>query len=178
MIKSSQRYDFGKLKVIGKGTQGIVYKIDSERCIKIFKSAVACKGEVEALQLAQKNRHFPKLFEFGDKYIIREYVKGIPLDKYLEKEPLTLEWSIKIVDLYDALKEVGFHRLDTVLFHIYVTKGGLLKMIDPAKSLKLSIVYPKRLLKGLWKLGYQKIFLNHVKAVRPELYRLWMVEKK
>ena len=43
-VKMYSNYDLDKLKFIGKGTQGNVYKIDSERCIKIFKAREACQG--------------------------------------------------------------------------------------------------------------------------------------
>lgn len=178
LIEGHINYDVSKFEFIGKGSHGEVYRIDSVRCIKIFKKADVCKSEAAALETAQKDRHFPKLFEYGDKYIIREYIEGIPLDKYLEENPLTPDLSLKIIDLYNALKKVGFSRRDTALFHVFITEDGLLKMIDPAKSLNLTTVYPERLLRGLRRLGYKKTFLSHVKAVKPKLYRLWMAGKK
>lgn len=85
-IKLSPNIDIKDLEFIGKGTQGKVYKIDSDRCIKIFKSKKECSDELETLLMAQSNAHFPRLYESGANYIIREYINGIELNEYLSKK--------------------------------------------------------------------------------------------
>ena len=59
-----------KLMLLGSGTQGSVYKINEEKCIKIFKKKVDCINEVNTLLMAQLDNHFPKLYSYGEKYII------------------------------------------------------------------------------------------------------------
>jgi predicted Ser/Thr protein kinase len=172
-IKKCGSFNIKELEFIGKGIHGKVYKIDSERCIKIFKKNEFFQKELETLQMAQGNAHFPKLYEWGDGYIIREYIDGIELDKYLKKNPLTIELSRKILNLYEAMKEVGFSRLDTVLFHIFVTKNGDLKLIDTARVMKETTAYPKLLLKDLKSLKCKDEFLKHVKTLRYDLYQSW-----
>lgn len=162
-----------ELQLLGRGTQGKVYKIDSQRCIKIFKSKLVCKDEFESLMMAQIDGHFPRLYSAGEKYIIRECVNGIQLNSYLAKNPLTPWISEKIINLYEALLKVGYLRLDSTLSHIFLTSSEELKIIDTAKAMKIKIKYPRLLLKGLEKCGYKDEFLDYVKCVRPELYKKW-----
>ena len=110
-----------QLQLLGKGTQGRVYKIDEEKCIKVFKRKNYCENEVFTLLISQNDSHFPKLYSYGDNYIIRELIKGIELDKYLLNNSLTPILSNKIFELYDAMSRIGFSRFDTALFHIFIT---------------------------------------------------------
>ena len=57
--------NINELQFLGAGTQGKVYKIDFQRCIKIFKRKHVCNDEIETLVIAQKDSHFPRLYEFG-----------------------------------------------------------------------------------------------------------------
>lgn len=173
IIKKYGDYNLKELEFIGKGIHGKVYKIDSTRCIKIFKDTSFYKKELKTLQMAQGNVHFPELYEFNSGYIVREYIDGIELDKYLEINPLTIQMSEKIIELYEALKSVGFKRLDTVLFHIFVTKDSNLKIIDTARVMKEPVIYPRLIMKGLKELGYKDEFINHIRVLRPALYESW-----
>jgi RIO-like serine/threonine protein kinase len=155
------------------GTQGKVYKIDSQRCIKIFKRKQICADEIETLAMAQIDSHFPKLYEFGNEYIIREYIDGIELDKYLLSHPLTPEISRKIIEIYEAMNIVGFSRLDAALFHIFLTPSDGIKLIDTARAMKKESIYPSLIIKGLRDLGYKKQFLDFVKTNKPDLYVKW-----
>jgi predicted Ser/Thr protein kinase len=173
-IKKYGGYDIEKLELLGKGTQGSVYKIDSEKCIKIFKSGSSCKKEVKTLKMAQGDHHFTRLYGYGDRYIVRECIHGIELDKYLKINPLTLEISTKIIDVYETLGKVGYSRKDIMLFHIFVTSDKYFRIIDTARVMKEKTTYPRRILEELRKLGYEKKFLNHVNDIRPDLYNKWI----
>lgn len=172
-IKKYGVYDISKLELLGKGTQGKVYKIDSKKCIKIFKSKSVCKGELETLKRAQEDKHFAKLYDSGDYYIVREYIEGIELDKYLKTNPLTLDISSKILDVYEALGKVGYARQDIALFHIFVTPEENFKIIDTGRVMKKKTTYPKIMLTGLDVLGYKEEFLSYLKILKLELYKKW-----
>ena len=178
VIQNYGEYNKKNLKFIGKGIHGKVYKINEDKCIKIFKKNSYCKKELSTLQMSQNNKHFPKIFQWGENYIVREYIDGIELDKYLKNNPLTLELSEKLIELYEALEAVGFKRLDIVLFHIFINKDGNLRLIDTARVMKEKTTYPKLLMDGLKKLGYKIEFINHVKILRSELYERWITERK
>ncbi|MEA4961490.1 hypothetical protein [Lutispora sp.] len=174
-IKLSPDIDVKNLEPIGKGTQGKVYRIDSYRCIKIFKSKKECKDELETLLMAQSDAHFPRLYESGANYIIREYIKGIELDEYLKRgKRLTPQISRKLIELYETMAKVGYLRQDAAIFHIFVTPSGELKLIDTAKAMKKKSAVPSLLISGLDHLGYKDIFFDFLKVNRPDLHIKWM----
>lgn len=166
------------LELIGKGTQGKVYRIDSEKCIKIFKNKRDCNNEIKALLMAQEDTHFPKLYEFGVNYIVREYINGIELNEYLLKENLTPEVSNKLVELYEAIVNVGYLRKDAAIFHILIMPSGELKLIDTAKAMKKKSTIPSLLISGLEDIGHKEEFFNYLKNNRPDLYAQWINYKK
>ncbi|MBM7871817.1 putative Ser/Thr protein kinase [Clostridium pascui] len=172
-IKKYGGYDISKLELLGRGTQGKVYKIDSGKCIKVFKSKSVCKGEADTLKMAQGDKHFAKLYDSGQHYIVRECIDGIELNKYLKTKLLSIDISAKILDVYEALGRVGYARQDIALFHIFVTPEGEFKIIDTGRVMKKKSTYPKIMLTGLKTLGCREEFLIHVKMLRPELYKRW-----
>lgn len=162
------------LELIGKGTQGKVYKLDSQRCIKVFKIRKECRDELETLLMAQSDIHFPRLFEYGSNFIVREYIDGVELNEYLSKQKLTPQISNKLIKLYEAMVKVGFSRHDAAIFHIFVTPSGELKLIDTAKSMKKKSSIPNLLISGLEDLGYKDDFFDFLRSYRPDLYDKWI----
>lgn len=173
-IKLNSDINIKDFEFIGKGTQGKVYRIDSEKCIKIFKSKKECRDELKTLLMAQADIHFPKIYESGVNYIIREYVNGIELNEYLSKQKLTSQISNKLIELYDAMVKVGYLRLDAAIFHIFVMPSGELKLIDTAKAMKKKSTIPNLLISGLEDLGYKEDFFNFLKSNRPDFYIQWI----
>lgn len=124
--------------------------------------------------MAQGNKHFPKILESGENFIVREYIDGIELDKYLIDHSLDINITKKILQIYDVLRRVGYRRQDIVLFHILVTKKGVFRIIDTGRVMKEKRTYPKLILEGLEELGYKDKFLELVKLLRPDLYASWI----
>ncbi|CUU49971.1 hypothetical protein [Clostridium beijerinckii] len=178
IIKKYSNLDIDNLEFLGSGTQGKVYKIDSQKCIKIFKKKQICSDEIETLVMAQMDLHFPRLYAFGENYIIREYIDGVELDKYLSSNPLSENIFQKIIELYEALDSVGYNRLDAAPFHIFITSLDEIKLIDTARAMKKRTIYPALIIECLSDLGYKKDFLNFVKYNKPELYKKWLRSKK
>lgn len=173
-IKSFEGYDLEKLECVGKGMHGKVYRIDSLRCIKVFKKKTPWKNEIRTLKMGQNNKHFPVLFSWGKGYLIREFIDGVELDKYLINNPLDFSMSKKIIELYDAMIEAGFSRCDTALLHIFVTKYGELKLIDTARAMRESRRYPEMIIRDLNSLGCLETFFIHLSTIRLELYNEWV----
>ncbi|WP_195952820.1 hypothetical protein [Clostridium saudiense] len=173
-MKIYENININELQLLGKGTQGSVYKIDDKKCIKLFKKSSSCEKEIFTLLISQTNNHFPKLYSYGDKYIVRELINGIELDKYLLNNTLTPNLANKIINLYCAMYSVGFSRLDTALFHIFVTDNDELRLIDTARAMSKNEIYPYLIIDGLNDLGYKNQFLNYVKVVYPEIFNKWI----
>src|SRR3954449_7812818 len=78
--------DLKEYKRIGKGADGSVFQLTSDRCIKVFEKEQTKDLELKALQMGQSSMVIPRLYEDGPNYIIMEYVKGVSLSEYLKKE--------------------------------------------------------------------------------------------
>ena len=124
--------------------------------------------------MAQEDIHFPKLYHYGENYIIREYIDGIELNEYLSQQKLTPMLSSKLIELYEAFVKVGYTRKDTAIFHIFVLPSGDLKLIDTAKAMKKKSIIPHLLISGLDDLGYKDVFFNFLKRNRLDLYIQWV----
>lgn len=161
------------LRLVGEGSQGKVYLIDNLRCIKIYHRPEFLPLELDILRKAHYEPQFPKVFEWGPNYMIREYIPGIGLKDYLLKNPLTEDLSRQIAELFLAFERLGFHRLDTRMAHVLVTPEGRIKAIDPANAMRKSGAYPKKFLKQLAKMGWKNTFLKHLKTINPVLYERW-----
>jgi predicted Ser/Thr protein kinase len=177
IIKKEHGYDLTTLTCVGEGMHGKVYKINSHKCIKIFKKSETCQKEIETLAMAQGNEIFPRIYDFGEKYIVREFIDGIELDKYLKDNTLTPDISKNLISVYKALGQVGYLRQDTALLHIFVTPNGSLRVIDTAKAMYEKRKYPKLIMDDLKKLGYRSLFLDHVKILDLPLYN-FLTSKK
>ena len=173
LIKLYDTLDTKSLDLLGKGTQGSVYKIDTTKCIKVFKKSKSCKDELHSMLISQIDSHFPKLYSYGDLYIVREYISGISLDEYLLLNPLTEDICHKIMEIYLAMKYVGFKRLDSALFHIFLCDSDKVKIIDTAKAMKKDYFYPHIIIKSLSDLNYKDYFLSFVKDKYPHIYYIW-----
>jgi predicted Ser/Thr protein kinase len=174
VISIKQSQNINELEFIGKGSQGKVYKINSQKCIKIFKNKKSCRDEVKTLLMAQSDIHFPKIFKFGEKYIIREFINGIELNEYLSKHKLSPGLSSKLIELYESMVNVGYTRHDAAIFHIFIMPSGELKLIDTAKAMKKKSVIPNLLISGLEDLGYKEDFFNFLKSNKSDLYKKWI----
>lgn len=162
------------LKYVGEGSQGKVYLIDENRCLKLYKKIKYLPLELANLQRAEKESTlFPKVYSWGKDYMIREYIKGIRLDEYLKKHPLTETISYQLVGIIKDFKRLGFKRLDNRLNNIIITPKGKLRPIDPTGVMQYSQSYPKHMLSQLKKLGLRKRFLEQVKKIDKKLHKEW-----
>ena len=160
------------LKYVGEGKQGKVYRIDKHRCLKIYKNKKYLPLELANSKRASK-KLFPKVYSWGKDFMIREYVKGIRLDRYLKKNHLTKTISYQLVGLIKNFKRFGFKRLDIRLSNIIITPKGRLRPIDPTCAMRYRQLYPKYMLLQLKRLGLKKHFLKQVKKIDQKLHKNW-----
>ncbi len=160
--------------LIGDGKDGEVYRLTHNKCIKYFFKKETCKKELEALQLGYGSPVIPKLYEYGDYYIVMEYVKGTSLARHIKKEKsLSDKLTADILAMLDELKDIGFARWDAEIRHILINEQGKLKVIDHKRAFSTVTRVPVKLLKGLDKYGLADEFLNTIKKLNPSRYREW-----
>ena len=162
-----------QLEFIGAGKHGEVYKIDEKRCIKIYKARHYLRKELAALQRGADARFFPKVYDWGGDYIIREYAPGIPLNRYLRTERFTKDIARQLVEMVETMRELRFRRADTRLSHVIIDPKGKLWLIDPVNTMKPSPPFPRKLFKGLIRRGVDGEFMEYVRQHYPQAYDRW-----
>ncbi|KON85771.1 hypothetical protein AF332_02340 [Sporosarcina globispora] len=163
-----------KNKLIGYGSQGKVYKLSPDRCIKIYLKEKHARMEANVLRSATSSRFFPKIYETGSNYIVMEYIEGKTLNNYLEKEGKLSNQIIKeIVMLLKEMERLNFTRIDARLRHIFITDENEIKVIDHVNSFKINSNYPKHLFRGLKKLGHLQFFLEEANKFDTEFCMRW-----
>lgn len=158
---------------LGKGTSGQVYLIPDGKVIKIFYNTDQCKNEYEILNAVKGDKHFPEVYDYKGNSMIREYIDGIKLSRYIRHNGLSRNLSIKIIELMENFKRVGFKRIDMRCSHIYVQQDESIRVIDPRAHFTMDVLYPKLLFRGLKKLGVLSDFMLVLKEARPMLYEEW-----
>ncbi len=160
--------------LIGRGKEGAVFKISSDRCVKIYPRQKNALNECNVLKAAQESPIFPKLYESGANYNIIEYIEGPSLYEYLkENRVLTDKVTKQILFILKEMERLNFTRLDSRLNHIIVTKQGELKVIDLVSHFKIKVDHPEFLMIHLRRLGLLPSFLKQVKSIDPHSYQKW-----
>ncbi|MEW8957167.1 protein kinase, partial [Clostridium sp.] len=158
-------------EVLGHGNNGIVYLLPNGRVMKVFGRKKVCDDEYFILKKAsKKSPHFPKVYERGENYIIRDYVGGKRLDKYLKKHKLDRVLCINLINLIKDFEKLEFKKLDIRCKDLYVQSDLTLKIIDPKQSYTKNVPYPRHLMKGIEKKGQLSIFLSILNDYDKELY--------
>lgn len=159
-------------RLLGKGNQGAVFQIDAERCVKIYyRQKKDLEKELHNLLLGNIIGICPKVFLWGEDYIIMEYISAPSLEEYLEKNPLTKEMAARIIELLDSLESIGFNRLDHAPRHIYLLPAGKLKVIDVCNSISKTSPLPVKLMEDMG--AKADDFLQFVQEISPKWYQKW-----
>jgi RIO-like serine/threonine protein kinase len=161
--------------LLGEGNHGKVYLIATDRVIKIFKDSKSCIFETFILLRTNGNRHFPRIYDFDQHFIVRDYVGGEKLSDYIKKNGFSRELALNIIELIEEFKRLGFTKLDTRCRDIMVQMDGSLMIIDPKGFYTRNVNYPRHLMKGFKKLSVLDTFIEILKQERPDLYEEWII---
>lgn len=165
--------DLRDCKLLGEGHNGIIYLLPEKKVIKICKNEKSCRKEYEILKRIRKNRYFPRVYGMMGNYMIRDYVEGLPLNKYIKRYGLDRELAVNLIGLLDEFRKLRFRKLDIRCKDIMVDPDRQLMVIDPKKFYSKNRNFPKHLSKGLYKLGVLDTFMEIIREERPKLYRKW-----
>ena len=161
-------------KKIGEGHNGVVFLFKDGRTIKFFRRRDAWKDESYILKKVEGSKYFPKIKEVGDNYIVREYVEGERLDKYLKTHQMDKRLAATLYEMICEFEKLKFRRLDIRCKDIfYDEKKGTIKIIDPKGNYSKKVSYPRHLMKGLFKRDALKIFLNFVNSIDNKKASTW-----
>lgn len=173
---SNEDFDLLGCKYIGEGHNGIIYRMKDGRIIKIFKDKEDGVKEYKILKSVKGNKYFPKVYECGENYMIRDYVSGKGLKDYIRQNSMDRILAMSVIRLLEEFKKLGFTKMDIRCKDIFVQSDGNLMIIDPKSMYTKVKKYPHRLMIGLNKVGALECFENVLMEERPYLYRKWIIE--
>jgi len=155
-------YNLDYCTLLGKGNNGEVYLLPDGNLIKLFFVTKDFVGEYSILEKVNGNKYFPRIYEIGSNYIVRECVEGELINKYIKKHGMSKCLGHNIIEM---LRE--FNKLKIV------QSDGSLKVIDPNKFFTKYRNFPRHLSKGLYKLGVLDSFLEILNVEDQKLYKKW-----
>lgn len=162
------------LKMIGKGRQGAVFKINNQKCMKVYGDVDDCAREYYAMSLGKETPLIPNVFCKGENYVVMEMVYGVDLREFLQSQPLTKKLSKELIKMLITFKQIGYERIDHHKRQIFLQDNGSLKVIDVGRTVwrNRTYPYPRKLLQSLGSKN-KAIFIEHVKELAPKLYNEW-----
>lgn len=160
-------------ELIGEGHNGVVFLLPGNMVIKFFRDKKVWHDESSILLKTKKSRFFPKIYSLGKNYIVREYVDGVRLDKYLKNNKLDEQVCSELYEMILDFRKLKFSRIDVRCKDIFVTGDYKLKVIDPKNSYKKTVKYPRHLMKGLYKRDSLDDFLKYIENRDFEKYAYW-----
>lgn len=165
--------EFKKAEFLGEGHNGIVYSLPGDKIIKIFREKKVCDEETDILLKVKGSEFFPVIHNCGELYIVRDYVGGERLDKYVKDNGLNKEICKSLLDMTNEFIRLGFTRIDIRCKDIYVQENMSVVIIDPKNNYTKKVSYPRHLMKGLFNLDALEVFFENVSQLDREKYILW-----
>ncbi|MDV4151854.1 protein kinase [Clostridium sp. AL.422] len=164
---------FKEAVFLGEGHNGIVYELPSNKAIKIFQDAKCCKEEGEILKKVSKSEYFPRIYNLGKFYIVRDKIRGNRLDHYIKKKGFSYEISELLYKLMIEFKKLNFTKIDARCRDIYITNDKNIMVIDPKQCYKKKVKYPRHLMKGLEKVGVLESFIEDLRIIDKKIAMDW-----
>lgn len=159
--------------LLGEGNHGKVYLIAGDRVIKICKDSKSCIFESFILTRTLGSKHFPKIYDYDEHSIIRDYVGGEPLTQFIKDNGINRDIILSLIELLEEFERLGFTKLDIRCRDLMMQPGGNIVVIDPKSSYTRKMGYPRHLMKGLKKLNVLDDFIEILEQERPDLLELW-----
>jgi predicted Ser/Thr protein kinase len=160
-------------KLLGKGHNGAVYLLPDNKVIKVCFVMKDFLCEASILKKVNGNKYFPRLYEIGGNYMIRDYVDGTQLKSYIKKNGLSKELILDIIEMLKEFEKLKFTKIDVRCKDIFINSHNKPMIIDPQKFYTKERNFPRHLSKGLYKLGVLDIFLEVLKVEEHSLYKKW-----
>ncbi|PHD54921.1 hypothetical protein COF61_30740 [Bacillus toyonensis] len=160
--------------LIGMGTQGAVFKLAEDKCVKIYTDPVQAKEEGKILKAGQHLPFIPVLYDIGSNYIVMEYFNAPTLKEYL-KDCMYMPSSIveKLLNIFKKLKQTKHTMIDASLHNIFVVDNEEFKVVGHENSSKKKYHVPLKLLRDLKTILLKDSFLAQVKKLEPDTFNEW-----
>lgn len=172
--KSLEVHNPTTYSLIGMGTQGAVFKLTDDKCVKIYSDPVQAKMEGKVLKAGQHLPFMPVVYDTGSNYIVMEYFDAPTLKDYL-KDCMYMPISLveKLLNIFKKLKQAKLTMIDAPLHNIFVVGNEELKVIGHEGSFQKKYHVPLKLLRDLKIILLKDSFLAQVKKLEPDTFNEW-----
>ncbi|MFJ1136688.1 hypothetical protein [Bacillus cereus group sp. BfR-BA-01354] len=160
--------------MIGTGSQGAVFKLSEDKCVKIYSDPAQAKREGKILKAGQHLSFMPVVYDVGSNYIVMEYYNAPTLKDYLKGcMYIPVSIVVKLLNILKKLKQTKFTMIDASLHNIFVVNNEVLKVIGHEDSFQKKYPVPLQLLRDLQMILLKDSFLAQVKNLEPDTFYKW-----
>jgi len=106
--------------------------------------------------------------------MLREYIDGIELTKYIKKNGLSRKLAISLIQLIEEFEKLNFLKLDIRCQHIFVLKDESVKVIDPRSVYSKKVSKPYHILRELKKAKLMDDFIKVLVEYRIDYAKEWI----
>ena len=164
-------------KIIGQGVYGVVYLYNSNTCVKVNKDRNNNLTEVNLYKQYAHCPLFPRIYEFGDNYIVMEYIQGRSLKEFLEQgNKLNTEYLDGLIKMFEEGYKIGL-KLNPNAKHVIMTPNKRIRLVDLDDIVKFASSKPFMLFHRLAKYGQKSDFIQYVNTNNKQIYHKWMTEE-
>jgi RIO-like serine/threonine protein kinase len=156
-------------KYIGGNSNSSTYLMKNKDVVKVYTDPYNCKKDFELLTSLQLIDVVPKIYNFCGHYIIREYIIGISLNKYIKQNGLNHVLSLKLITFMDKIYNSNVRNLNINLNNIFIKNDDALILVDVEYCLNKKNIFQK-LFEDLKNLSLLNIFLEDIKNYNLDLY--------
>lgn len=161
-------------KLLGKGSQGAVFQLSDDTCVKIYADPRNVSWEKQALAAVEGSPFFPVMHEAGPNYIIMEYCKGQTMWQYLKENKEVTDGILKqFLAFLLEMKRARFNRIDTRFDHIIISNEGKVKVIDHIGALHTYRSKPEFLFRDMKKVNLLERFLLFARTEDNAIIQEW-----
>ncbi|GAA0179677.1 hypothetical protein SH2C18_25080 [Clostridium sediminicola] len=129
--------------------------------------------EYDILKKVENSSYFPRVIKFEETCMLREYVKGVLLKKYVKKNGVSNILLMNLIQMIEEFEKLGFWRVNYNTKHIYVQPDESLQVIDPRKCYSMKAPQPTKILKLMDKQNALDRFMKVLISYNPELAVEW-----
>ncbi|QPW51745.1 hypothetical protein G9298_29375 (plasmid) [Bacillus thuringiensis] len=160
--------------LIGMGTQGAVFKLAEDKCVKIYSDPAQAKIEGKLLKAGQNFPFMPVVYDTGSNYIVMEYFNAPTLKEYLKDCTYMPSFIVeRLLSILKKLKQSKLTMIDASLHNIFVVDNDEIKVIIHENSFKKKYPVPLKLLRDLKTILLKDSFLAQVKNLEPDIFNEW-----
>ncbi len=159
------------LPLVGLGGHGAVFRIDEQRCVKIYISEEIAENEKQAYLRTLGSPIIPILYEIGNKYLIIEYINGPNLKDFLLQQGMMSRRTVQeLVNMFLEMNRLCFLRRDESLRHILVNDDEIIKIVDIYYAFTLYDPAPVKLFRQLEEIKMLETFIKEGSIISPTLF--------